>query len=465
METLSTHVDDEEQPSEATMPTPDGEGDLAPSDTAAGDELPDNAQPRFDGIHRHLATTLDLTDAVRLLVEPQEDDEPAAVGSDTYIDRVPTPTGGAHPDAIRKPVDSDPTVDGETGGSLIPPVETLPPQLVRHPTSNHELVPGGPRILRDRFALLEIARYRVMSFRQLQAQVFGDLHKAVLTRRMQGLTRAGFIETWEEHLVVGGHPNYAIPTKAGLAWALAELKAEAKGRPYAKLVAAMIGEAGKRPLLLAPRTAPPFLPHQDETNRVVAALEAIPELGITWASTWHRPFPNHVDHIAMPQPDAVLVATRDGKPHLVFLEHDRGQEAPASFARKKAARYHELSLYGLTEELFDFDDFTVWVTVNDVAEGKPVQRIRVLQSVSKDARMMRFTLAGWIPAHAHLRPAWFTPTTAITAKEHRPDVHDGLVGPFATQQDSGTMKTTAELLRSLRASNRAATIEDDSFAT
>ena len=338
-----------------------------------------------------------------------------------------------------------------TGGGLIPSDDTPLPQPTRQLAGTHELVPGGPTLLRDRVALLEIVRYRLLSFRQLQSQVFTNLHKTVLTRRMQALKQAGFIATWEERLTVGGHPRYALPTRTGLEWALQELKAETNGLPHRRLVRLMIGETGKRPLELAPRTAPPFLPHQEETNRVVAALEAQPDLGVTWVSTWHRPFPNAIDDLRMPQPDGVLVATRDGKPHLVFLEHDRGQEAPASFARKKAERYYELSLYGIAQELFGFDDFTVWVTINDVANRKPLQRIRTLQAVSRNARMMRFTLAGWIPAHGHRRPIWFTPTTAVVAPEHRPDAHTSLTGAFAAPSDAALDDIAADTLRRARA--------------
>lgn len=308
-------------------------------------DIVENERSYLDGVRRDVQRVLDL----RSHVGGRTQKEDAAGTAIPDIDRLPTPSPKPQQEAITEPVAINPTVDTNTGGGLIPHDDAPPPQPARLPTGTHELVPGGPTLLRDRVALLEIARYRLLSFRQLQSQVFTNLHKTVLTRRMQALKQAGFITTWEERLTIGGRPCYALPTRAGLEWALDELKAEANGLPHARLVRLMIGETGKRPLELAPRTAPPFLPHQDETNRVVAALEAQPDLGITWASTWHRPFPNAIDDLRMPQPDAVLVATRDGKPHLVFLEHDRGQEAPASFARKKAERYYELSLYGIAQ--------------------------------------------------------------------------------------------------------------------
>ncbi|HYH05718.1 MAG TPA: replication-relaxation family protein [Thermoanaerobaculia bacterium] len=429
----------------AAVPDDAALAQLPPSDSTL--DTVENERSYLNGVRRDVQRVLDL----RAHVRERTHEENAGATAIPDIDRRPTPSIEAHQEAIPERVAINPTVDTTTGGGLIPSDDTPPPQPTRQLTGTHELVPGGPTLLRDRVALLEIVRYRLLSFRQLQSQVFTNLHKTVLTRRMQALKQAGFIATWEERLTVGGHPRYALPTRTGLEWALQELTAETNGLPHTRLVRLMIGETGKRPLELAPRTAPPFLPHQEETNRVVAALEAQPDLGVTWASTWHRPFPNAIDDLRMPQPDGVLVATRDGKPHLVFLEHDRGQEAPASFARKKAERYYELSLYGIAQELFGFDDFTVWVTINDVANRKPLQRIRTLQAVSRNARMMRFTLAGWIPAHGHQRPIWFTPTTAVVTPEHRPDAHTSLTGAFAAPSDAALDDIAADTLRRARA--------------
>jgi hypothetical protein len=101
----------------------------------------------------------------------------------------------------------------------------------------------------------------------------------------------------------------------------------------------------------------------------------------------------------------------------------------------------------------------VWVTVNDVAGRRPLDRIRVLQDVSRASDMLRFTLAGWIPAHAQTQPIWFTPTTSITAKAHRPDAHAELVGPFATSIDQDAIDPAATLLRRMRAEDHARTAQ------
>jgi hypothetical protein len=433
----------------------DGRAVLVPVDGTEWDE-----QRRVDGIRFDLPNPLDLRAAVHALVAAREDDELPEGSAGTDIDRGTPPAVAAHPDAAPSLLAIKPTVDSDPPRSLIPSLDTSPRQAAPDPAHHgHALVAGGPSLLRDRIALLEIARYRILPLQDLRRQVFQNRNAAVVTRRMQALAKAGFLTVWEELLVQGGHPRHALLTRRGLAWAIAELKAEAARTPHERLVTFMAGETAKKPLELLPATAPPFLPHQLETNHVVAALARIPALGVTWSSTWHRPFPNALDRIAMPQPDAVLVAMRDGEPHLVFLEHDRGQEAPASFAAKKAERYSALALYGLTEQLFGFADFTVWVTVNDVAGRRPLDRIRVLQDVSRASDMLRFTLAGWIPAHAQTQPIWFTPTTSITAKAHRPDAHAELVGPFATSIDQDAIDPAATLLRRMRAEDHARTAQ------
>ena len=310
-------------------------------------------------------------------------------------------------DAVDPLVDINAGFDGETGGFLIPPVDINAPGALDAPA-----LAGGPRLARDRAALLEIARYRILSFAHLREFVFGRTHPSVLTRRMLALKAAGFLTTWEERLPRGGHPHYALLTEKGLRWAMEALRASATGQAHEQLVRYMLGGRPRKPLLLAPNTAPPFLPHQNETNRIAATLARRPALSVVWSSAWHRPFPNEARGVAMPQPDAVLVATVGGASQLVFVEHDRAQESPGSFAERKTTRYQLLVDLGLSRELLGFDTFTVLVTVTDPMHGRPVERIRALQEVSAGAAVMRFTVAEWA-AHEPEAPIWFKPDTPI----------------------------------------------------
>jgi hypothetical protein len=278
--------------------------------------------------------------------------------------------------------------------------------------------------------LLEIARYRLVSFAHLKEFLFSNRHSSVLTRRMQALVRAGFLTTWDEHLARGGHPRFALLTPKGLTWAMETLRASAARRPHDQLVGFMLRTRTRRPLTLAPHTAPPFLPHQVETNGLAATFARTPALGITWASAWHRPFPNAIRGVALPQPDAVLVQASSDGPRLFFLEHDRSQESPGSFAERKTQRYQLLLDLGLACELLGFASFTVLVTVLDPVNHRLFDRIRVLQEVSLGFPIMRFAPAGW--AHAAPTAAvWFTPETPVRSSSFRPEDHAGLVSPFS----------------------------------
>jgi hypothetical protein len=349
----------------------------------------------------------------------------AAAGD--HIDRVLGNAEYPLSEAIGERLDINSTVEGSGRGPLIP--------LIDSNALSQPLTPDGPPLLRDREAILAIARYRVLPFRLLADLCFADRHASVVTRRMQALHDLGFVTTWQERLSRGGHPRYALLTQKGLTWAMQELAAETVGKPHEQLVRFMLGSRQKKPLILAPNTAPPFLAHQVETNMLATALSRATTHGITWASTWHRPFPNEIRDVAMPQPDAVIVATVEGAPHLIFLEHDRNQESPASFAERKTRRYQLLLDLGLTRELLGFDTFTVLVTVLDPKDHRPLRRIRALQEVSAAAPMFRFTLAGWAHAFSGANH-WMTPQTPIASDSHKPGAHGELVGPFHTESPS-----------------------------
>jgi hypothetical protein len=343
------------------------------------------------------------------------------------IDRAAINDSAALPEAIDEVLAINPTVEGERGQFLIPLVDINNPD---YPALALHSPDGGPALQRDREALLDIVRYRLVPFAHLKEFLFPNRHSSVLTRRMHALKKAGLITTWEERLSRGGHPRFALPTQKGLNWAMGTLRAASVGQPHEHLLAFMLGTRTRKPLILAANTAPPFLPHQVETNRLAATFARSPALGISWASTWHRPFPNKVRGVALPQPDAVLVGTLSGAPHLLFLEHDRAQESPGSFAERKTQRYQLLLDLGLARELFGFERFTVLVTVLDPVTQRPLERIRALQEVSTAAPMMRFTLAGWVPA-APAEARWFTPDTPVHTLSLKPEDHAGLVMPFS----------------------------------
>jgi len=332
------------------------------------------------------------------------------------------------PETIDELLALNPTVEEAGSQFLIPPVDINNPATLARSTPR--IPPDGPALQRDRDVLLEIARYRLVPFAHLKEFIFANRHGSVLTRRMQTLERTGFITTWEDHLARGGHPRFALLTQSGLNWAIETLRAGSVGHPHEQLVTFMLGTRTRKPLILAAHSAPPFLPHQVETNRLAATFARTPELGVIWASTWHRPFPNEVRGVAMPQPDAVLVSVAGGQPQLFFLEHDRGQESSGSFAERKTQRYQLLLDLGLARELLGFESFTVLVTVVDPVSHRPFDRIRALQEVSIAAPMMHFAPAGW--AHSAPQAAvWFTPATLIRTTSLKPRDHVGLVPLFS----------------------------------
>jgi len=350
----------------------------------------------------------------------------AALGS-TSIDRGALDSDPPLLDAIDELSTINSGVDTQPADSLIP-----------HPAiKNPSRTPAddGPRLARDQAAVLEIARNRVVSFAHLRRFVFSNRSPAVITRRMQELERTGYITTWEDRALTGGHPHYGLLTETGLRWADRVLRDHARGEAHEQLVDFMLRARARRPLVLAPHTAPAFLPHQAETNLLTALLATAPSFQATWATTWHRPFPNEARGVALPQPDAVMVLrTPDGRPHLAFLEHDRGQESPGSFAERKSLRYQLLLDLGLAPELFGFETFSVLVTVADPAHGRPLDRLRALQEVSAATPMMRFTLAAWLEAHPEAA-VWLTAATAIHTNSLNIADHAGLLPLFSNLQE------------------------------
>lgn len=243
---------------------------------------------------------------------------------------------------------------------------------------------AGPPVPRDRAILIRLARFRLLSLEQLASLVFPDRHRSRLSRRISALARDGWVTTWEEPRLRGGRRRFVLPTRRGLRWALGWLRLRAEGFAHAQLLGTMLGSDTREPLPLVPGRIPPFLPHLQEVHDVLVGREASPELAVTWASSWHRPFPNRAFDLALPQPDAVLILARGGASRcLVFLEHDRGTESLRHFARTKADRYRALAHRpALLRELTGFDTFEVWVTVE--AGDRTSRRIEDLARVVRE---------------------------------------------------------------------------------
>ncbi|HXI12035.1 MAG TPA: replication-relaxation family protein [Thermoanaerobaculia bacterium] len=261
---------------------------------------------------------------------------------------------------------------------------------------------------RDAEALVQLARFRVLSFSQFRRLVFPNRDRAVASRSLKRLRASDSVTTWDEPVQRGGSPRYILPTASGLRWGLAELRRTANPavRP---LLDAMLPTTSRRPLVFEPWKRPAFLDHQNECTMLAAALL---ESGIrlVWISTWDRPFPNAVGGVSMPQPDFVALIEESGSLHLVFGEHDRGHESLAHFAEAKVRRYAQLArLPVFCRDTFGFSTFRVWVTVLDAPHQRPLRRLRALSEVARvggASDVMAFSLAGWLHAFADL-PIWF----------------------------------------------------------
>jgi hypothetical protein len=240
--------------------------------------------------------------------------------------------------------------------------------------------------------------------------VFAGCSDGIARRRIRTLQERGWVTTWEEPSVRGGHARYVLPSHAGLARGLDELSAEALSSPAVRVVQRMTPAAERTPLELVPGVAPAFLAHQREVNHLLISFERSPAFRIVWASSWDRPLPSTDSGLPLPQPDYVAVfAGRDG-PRLVFGEHDRGHESLVHFTTAKVDRYAALAVMpDVCERLFGFRTFEVWVTVIDARFRHPVRRLRELARVATAggaASVMRFALGGWVfdaPADA----VWF----------------------------------------------------------
>lgn len=328
-------------------------------------------------------------------------------------DRATEDERSSHPDAARSALLLSPTAPQprkNTGRHSRRQNSTLPPE--------------------NRAALIALGRCRMLSFDQLRRMVFPRLSPQRVGQRLRALAAGGWLIVWEDVSRIGGRPRYALPTRRALTLATDALLHDSIGTAAERVAALLLRGLPRRPLVLPPRATPAFLAHQRECNELLLAATRIPGVRVLWATTLDRPFPLHASGVPLPQPDFVLILERDGRPALVFGEHDRGHESLAHFRRTKAERYAALAARpDLTTELFGFAHFVVWVTVLDVRAGAPLRRLETLVRVARAAAasdVMAFTLAGWAVTSPDA-PIWFcdgaTPATAnLVEAKSRPDL-------------------------------------------
>lgn len=253
--------------------------------------------------------------------------------------------------------------------------------------------------------------------------IFPQLSPQRVGQRMQALAADGWLHVWEDASRIGGRPRYALPTARALALAHETLLASSVGTPTERIAALLFRARPRRALVLAPRVTPAFLAHQRECNDLLIAYAGIPGARLLWSTSLDRPLPLSASGLALPQPDYLLVLSIGGIPTLIFGEHDRGHESLAHFRRTKAERYAALAARPeVTQKLFGFSQFMVWVTVLDARAGTPLRRLGMLVQIARDAAasdVMAFTLAGWAAA-SPTAAIWFCdgalPETAHLAK-------------------------------------------------
>ncbi len=270
---------------------------------------------------------------------------------------------------------------------------------------------------RDREALHALVQLRLLTYNQLRALSYPNVHPSVTRRRVRQLVGEGVLAVWELPTRSGGHTRYALPTPSALRAVSAALTRETAVEPFAPLIRLMLPQTAKRALQLSGRTRPNWLAHQMEVNTLVLRQrEATP---LRWMSSWDCPFPSRLASFDLPQPDYVIVEEHADGPRLVFGEHDRGSEPIERFVARKVLLYAALAAFpDACGHHFGLPAFTVRVSVTDPVHGAPLRRLRDLLEATRRAggaevaTLFRFTLAGWL--HAYPRePIWFAPTDEL----------------------------------------------------
>ncbi|MEA2235393.1 MAG: Replication-relaxation [Thermoanaerobaculia bacterium] len=282
---------------------------------------------------------------------------------------------------------------------------------------------------RDREALGALVQLRLLTYTQLRALSYPNVHPSVTRRRVQQLVREGVLTVWESPARSGGHTRYALPTTSAVRAITGMLVRDTAAEPFAPLIRLMLRQTAKRALRLSGRARPNWLAHQMEVNTLVLRLrEATP---LRWMSSWDCPFPGRLASFDLPQPDYVVVEEHAEGPRLVLGEHDRGSEPIERFVARKVLLYAALAAFPeACEHHFGLPTFTVRVSVTDPVDGAPMRRLRDLLEATRRAggaevaNLFRFTLAGWLHAYPN-EPIWFAPTDELSHmsvrwQEHAP---------------------------------------------
>ena len=262
---------------------------------------------------------------------------------------------------------------------------------------------------RDTDAVTIVMLLRLLSYDQLRRLVFPSKDGSVLRRRGLLLEKEGWLKGWDAPVAHGGRIRYVHPTRRALRWALDSLGARTNAEPWAPLVRLMLPRSGRKPLTLGDGTIPKWLPHQREVNHLVTSIATSPGRRVLWASSWDCPFPTRAGMFTLPQPDYVLIEEREGLPHLIFGEHDRGTEPVERFIARKVKLYSALATFPeACQKYFGLRLFEVHVSVIDTLRRAPIERLRVLQAAAKSAApdIFRFTLGGWLFAYP-TEKIWF----------------------------------------------------------
>jgi hypothetical protein len=279
------------------------------------------------------------------------------------------------------------------------------------PPAREKVAESGPEVPRDAQAVLHIVRMRALSYDQLSRLTYFTANTTVTRRRLRRLRDRGWIELWDRPVARGGSPRYAYPTRRALVWANDINERFAEGTYLEKLIRLMTPATPRQPWKLEPGVIPMFLTHTEEANDVLIAWLRSSGERVLWASSWDCPFPEHVEWRTLPQPDYVLVLEREGKPYLVFGEHDRGTESREVVARKFRAYQTWIETPDVAERILGFRTFHVFVTVSGDDAPRRLDHLAKLARVEGVERFTSFMLggSGAVPILPADPPAHLTP--------------------------------------------------------